>query len=164
MDKIKVLLDAIGEAEGSRPGYWEGNPYDLTLGREKYTRPFGPISKMNLSEVKALQNYMIKHGAMSSAVGKYQFIRKTLEHIQKRLNLCGDEKFDQINQDRMAMYLLERRGLSNFLEGKLSRRKFMKNLSKEWASLPNPDTGKSYYGQRCHFTVKQMKEILSAIL
>lgn len=164
MDKIKVLLDAIGEAEGSRPGYWEGNPYDLTLGRGKYTKPFGPISKMNLSEVKSLQNYMIKQGAMSSAVGKYQFIRKTLNHVQKKLGFSGDVVFNATTQDKMALYLLERRGLSKFQKGTISKRDFMENLSKEWASLPNPDTGKSYYGQRCHFTVKQMKEILSAIL
>ena len=158
--EIKKLLDAIGEAEGSRPGYWEGNPYDLTLGRGKYTSPFGPVSKMNLSEIKQLQKHMVAIGAMSSAVGKYQFIRKTLEHIKNKLGLSGDVVFSATTQDKMATYLLERRGLSKFLNGTISKRDFMKNLSKEWASLPNPETGKSYYGQRTHFTVQQMENIL----
>src|SRR5690606_20959152 len=37
------------------------------------------------------------------------------------------------------------RGLDKFLEGKLDTNRFARNLSKEFASLPDPKTGRSYY-------------------
>jgi len=160
---INILLNAIGAAEGSRPGYWEGNPYDLTLGRGKYSKGFKPVSQLTLKEVKALQDHMVTHGAVSSAVGKYQFIRKTLKRIQDKLNVSQDEIFSNEIQDKFAIELLDERGLQKFLGNTMSSHTFMKNISKEWASLPNPNTGKSYYGQRCHYTVEQMKEVLNNV-
>jgi muramidase (phage lysozyme) len=153
------LLDAIGEAEGSRPGYWEGNPYDMTIGRGKYSGAVN-VSEMTVGDIKLLQLKMVKNGAPSGAVGKYQFINKTLKDLQKKIGFTDNAVFDASLQDRMALELLNRRGFRQFQNGTLSLNDFMKNLSKEWASLPNPGTGKSYYGQRTHFTVEQMKEIL----
>jgi hypothetical protein len=43
------------------------------------------------------------------------------------------------------MQLLKRRGWDAFRAGKLSKRQFAFRLSQEWASLPNPKTGRSYY-------------------
>lgn len=157
---MKILLDAIGVAEGSRPGYWEGNPYDLTLGRGKYTKGLPPVSTLTVGEVKKIQSNMVKVGAMSSAVGKYQFISKTLRHLQTQIGFKDSDIFSAELQDQMALKLLERRGLRKFIKGDISLNTFMKNISKEWASLPNPDTGRSYYGQRTHFTVKAMSDIL----
>jgi muramidase (phage lysozyme) len=155
------LLDAIGEAEGARPSYWKGNPYDLVIGKGKYSSKSKPVSTMTVSEVKNLQKILVYNGAPSGAVGKYQFISKTLLDIQAKLKFKDSDIFSAELQDKMAMYLLERRGYSKFLKGTITLNTFMKNLSKEWASLPNPDTGKSYYGQRTHFTVSQMRKILN---
>lgn len=157
---MKLLLDAIGTAEGARPDYWKGNPYDLTLGRLNLTPP---ISQRNLRDVKKTQIQMVDSGMLSGAVGKYQFISKTLKELQKKLGLSDDHIFNSDTQDQMALVLLNRRGLKMYMDGQLSIHDFMKNLSKEWASLPNPDTGKSYYGQRTHFTVAQMTDILEAL-
>lgn len=161
MDNIRLLLDAIGTAEGARPDYWKGNPYDLTLKR-LIVDP--PVSQRTLAQVKSLQNKMVTElGLMSGAVGKYQFINKTLKELQKKLNLSDDHIFNSDTQDQMALVLLNRRGLKMYMDGQLSIHDFMKNLSKEWASLPNPDTGKSYYGQRTHYTVEQMTNILKRL-
>ena len=153
---IHKLLDIIGIAEGSRPGYWEGNPYDLTLGRGKYSKGFKPISQLTLKEIKAVQDHMLKNGAMSSAVGKYQFIRKTLNRLQNKLNISQDEIFSAEMQDKFAIELLTERGIQKFFQNKISLKTFLRNLSKEWASLPNPDTGRSYYGQRTHYSIAEM--------
>ena len=161
---INVLLNAIGEAEGARPDYWKGNPYDLTLGKGKYSPASGPISEMLVKNVKNLQKQMVKNGAPSGAVGKYQFINKTLLELQKALKFKDTDVFSPELQDKMANKLLERRGLKKFLKGEIHIKNFMKNLSKEWASLPNPETGVSYYGQRTHFSVNDMYKILSETL
>jgi muramidase (phage lysozyme) len=100
---------------------------------------------------------------MSGAVGRYQIINKTLKELQKKLGLPDDQLFNAEVQDRLATVLLERRGLNKFLNGQLSLKDFMKNLSKEWASLPNPDTGKSYYGQRTHFSVSEFEQVLTSL-
>lgn len=157
---ILNLLNAIGIAEGSRPGYWEGNPYDLTLGRGKYHKTKKPISTLTVGEVKKIQKEMVSNGAMSGAVGKYQFINKTLVGLQRKLGFKDTDIFSPELQDKMALELLKRRGLDEFVSGRLSIEKFLLNLSKEWASLPDPRTGKSYYGQRTHFSSKEMFDIL----
>ncbi len=158
--KINFLLNAIGEAEGSRPSYWGGNPYDLVIGKRKGIKP---VSEMTISEVKSFQRQLVLKGLPSGAVGKYQFINKTLLELQSKLKFRDSDVFSADLQDKMAMKLLDIRGLKDFLNDKLPLKNFMKNLSKEWASLPNPDTGKSYYGQRTHFTVFQMSKILKDI-
>lgn len=161
MSNVKILLDAIGTAEGARPDYWKGNPYDLTLNR-LILNP--PVSQQTLAQVKATQLHMVKDlKMMSGAVGKYQLIGGTLRELQKRLGLSDDHIFNSDIQDQMALVLLNRRGLKMYMDGQLSIQDFMKNLSKEWASLPNPDTGKSYYGQRTHYTVEQMTNILKGL-
>jgi muramidase (phage lysozyme) len=157
---LRTLLDAIGEAEGARPSYWAGNPYDLVIGKRKGSKP---VSEMTIKEVKEFQKQLVAKGLPSGAVGKYQFINKTLVELQKKLKFKDSDNFSPELQDKMAMYLLERRGLSKFQSGDLNVLDFMRNLSKEWASLPNPDTGKSYYGQRTHYTTKQMLAILTEV-
>ena len=159
---IKSLLDAIGEAEGARPDYWKGNLYDLTLGRLNLIRP---ISTQTIAEVKSTQKWMVDTlRKASGAVGKYQIINKTLIDLQKTMKFKNTDVFSAELQDRIAIKLLERRGLKKFLKGELHLYDFAKNLSKEWASLPNPETGVSYYGQRTHFSTKEMLKILEELL
>lgn len=162
MTEIQVLLDAIGTAEGARPGYWNGNPYDLTLGRLNLVTP---VSQQTIAQVKDTQKWMTTElRMMSGAVGKYQVINKTLREMQKKIGFSDNDIFDADLQDSIAVKLLERRGLRKFLAGVITVNEFMKNLSKEWASLPNPDTGHSYYGQRTHYSVPEMKQLLESLI
>ena len=85
------------------------------------------------------------------AAGAYQIIPTTMELLMKRMNLTGDEKFDEAMQDRMAVELLRHRGLDKFNKGELTAEDFGNNLAKEWASLPllsdigKKKAGSSYY-------------------
>jgi len=85
------------------------------------------------------------------AAGAYQIIPSTMEMLMKRMNLTGDEKFDEAMQDKMALELLRHRGLDKFNAGTLSADEFGNNLAKEWASLPlltdvgKKKAGTSYY-------------------
>lgn len=84
-------------------------------------------------------------GQLSSAVGKYQFLRKTLRGLKQELGLSGEEKFTRRLQDHLFHALLLRRGYEEYRAGRMSKRQFALRLSQEWASLPNPRTGRSYY-------------------
>lgn len=127
------LLGFIGEKEAP-----QGYNTVFGGGQEKLT-------SMTLDDVLRLQK---QTKGESSAVGKYQFISKTLSELKGKLGLSGKEKFSPELQDKLALELLERRGLSDFKEGRLGVEEFANNLSQEWASLPvvsGEKKGKSFY-------------------
>jgi muramidase (phage lysozyme) len=138
------LLAAIRKHEAPK-GY--GQIYGGAKGVSKST----DVSIMTLKGVQDLQAKMVKAGSASTACGGYQFIRKTLALTIAEMGLTGKEIWTPALQDRMAVHLLEKRGLSKFLAGKISRETFANNLAMEWASLPvvTPINGKrvgqSYY-------------------
>jgi hypothetical protein len=61
------------------------------------------------------------------------------------MGLNGSEKFTPQLQDQMGKALLNRRGLQAYRSGRISKSTFALSLSKEFASLPNPNTGSSLY-------------------
>lgn len=133
---VKGLLGIIGEHESGQNynAIWpkaSGNGTDFT--------------KMTVNEVLAYQrNYTQNEGRASSAVGRYQIIQGTLRGLKEDMGLSGNERFDAAMQDRMATRLLEQRGLNDFRSGRISPEKFMDNVAKEWASMPNRH-GRGHY-------------------
>lgn len=123
--------------------------------RGNYNAYFGSVANnttdftaMTVDEVLEWQTDYVAQGSPSNAVGRYQIIRPTLLGLVDELNLSGSEIFNEALQDKMAIALLERRGLIEFVRGDLSLEDFGHNLSKEWAALPritgnNPEA--SYY-------------------
>lgn len=119
---------------------------------------------MTLDEVLAFQDDMVRGGSPSSAVGRYQFLRKTLRGLKEDMGLSGSEKFTPELQDRLASALVERRGGKKFVEGKITREEFLKNLSMEWASLPKDSSGLSYYaGDGLNKALTSPSEAMQAI-
>jgi muramidase (phage lysozyme) len=137
MQKVntKALLDKIGSIESAKG-------YDYEFGNRAL-----PLSDMTLGEVLRHQEKRRGEGAKSSAVGRYQFIYETLGDIVRRnpKDFPADAKFTPDMQDKAATLLMERRGLNEYASGDMDERTFAKTLSMEWASLPDPDTGRSYY-------------------
>lgn len=130
MDKaLKDLLDAIGSREAPK-GYGQiysgakGVPHDAD------------VSKMTLGGVLVFQQQMLNGGSKSTACGRYQFLKKTLQATIDQMNLSATALWDADLQDRMAVHLMENRGLKKYLAGQMSREDFANNLAKEWASLP----------------------------
>lgn len=130
------ILDMVSGAElkGANPGN-----YNAVYGNAAATKD---LSKRTLDQTIAWSK---DRGTASSATGRYQFMAETLESLKKDLKLTGSEAFTPALQDRMALALLNRRGYREWSTGKLSTEDFAANLAKEWASLPNPATGQSYY-------------------
>lgn len=133
------LLETIakGESSGNYNAYY-GNAKNTTIN----------FTTMTVDEVLAWQNDFVKKGSPSSAVGKYQFIRPTLNGLVNELKVDKKARFDEKLQDRLAIALLQRRGVNEYANGKISREQFAHNLSKEWAALPRvigKDPHASYY-------------------
>jgi hypothetical protein len=143
-EKGLTILNLVG-----KEGY---NNYDIVSGDKKgkppaHTADGRKLSEMTIKEVMAWQQDRISHPkkGCSSAAGQYQIIKGTLEGLCKQLKLTGNEKFDGNMQDRLGLVLLEQRGYSRFLNGKISEEQFMRNLSKTWAAIPKDQSGVSYY-------------------
>jgi len=139
MGTEKDLLDFVGakEANGNYNAYY-GNAKNNEVN----------FTTMTYDDVLAWQDKFVSEGSPSSAVGKYQFLRKTLRDLKRTEGLKGDELFNEELQDRLATSLLKRRGLDKFRQGTITAETFANNLAKEWASLPmvsGPKRGLSYY-------------------
>ena len=127
------LLDFIGGLEAPQG-------YNQVYGKNRIE----PLDQMSVAEVFALQKKMVKENKTSSAVGRYQFINKTLAGLVDEMGIGLDEKFTPELQDRLAAQLLKRRGADAFLKGETSKEVFLNSLAKEWASVPTT-AGQSYY-------------------
>ena len=80
------------------------------------------------------------------AMGKYQIQMRTASEVLRNAGKDPDKfKFDQQGQDEIFRLLLERRGIDDYLSGKISEDEFAKNLSMEWAALPQDASGAGYY-------------------
>jgi hypothetical protein len=136
---VRGLLDNIGRVE-SRSDY---NAVWMGLRNSRFSPPKN-ITEMTLGEVLAYQQDVRSRGAASTAVGKYQFISGTLAGLTKELGLDRNLPFNNELQDKLAIRLLQKRGLDRFLNGSVDEETFIRSLSQEWAALPNTN-GRSFY-------------------
>lgn len=103
------------------------------------------LSAYTVDGILARQNAERRAGAKSTAAGRYQIIYKTLLGLKSQMGLSGNERFTPELQDKLALQLLRNRGYDRFRQGKMSLNSFTLELAKEWASLPDPRTGRSFY-------------------
>jgi len=130
--KVKPLLDFIGKVESSKG-------YNYEYGNKKLD-----LSNMTIKEVLEHQEKRRRENVTSSAVGRYQFIYKTLRDLvltesgkeKNPKDLPLDAKFTPELQDKAATILLQRRGLDQYLAGTISPEVFSREIAKEWASMP----------------------------
>jgi muramidase (phage lysozyme) len=168
---VKGLLERIAQGEGTSDAIAKSkglkSGYDVSLGYGAYGGgPKKALSEMTFAEVKAYQKEMLKdpkNKLRSSAVGKYQFISGTLAELQKKMGISDDAKFDAETQDKMGEMLLKRRGLDKFKSGKMSQDEFQTGLAAEWASIADPRTKKSRYGQHVGTTDSQIKDSIARL-
>jgi hypothetical protein len=133
----------VAENLKSLIGYTESNGnYNAVFGDANSKQDLGALS---VDQVLAAQQAMRQRGVDSTAVGKYGIIYGTLKSLKAEGIVDGSEPFNKATQDKMADALLARRGLHDYLNGSLSQRQFALRLSQEWAALPSPNTGQSYY-------------------
>lgn len=134
-DLVPKLLDFIGKIESR-------NNYNVLVGGKTKSDP--ALTDMTVAQVQEFQSKMLGMGRESTAVGKYQIIRKTLAGLIEEGVVKPSDKFDAATQDKLAIALLERRGLRDYQSGKIKPNTFADNLAMEWASLPMSNN-RSYY-------------------
>jgi hypothetical protein len=130
------ILDVIKSAEMGRGGYESMNPSTSLPG----------ATNMTIGEVNR---------RATGAVGAYQFMpRQTLPAAMNGAGLKETDLFSPANQDKMAVWLIENRGVTPQMI-KTNPDEAMIRLGMEWAGLPMPkamqghkrrvNAGQSYY-------------------
>jgi muramidase (phage lysozyme) len=108
------------------------------------------LSTMTIKEIYSLMDevlYVHVPRMPSTAMGRYQIIRKTMKSLVEIMKLNIDTvKFTNELQDKMAVELLKMRNYQKWWLRKMTNIDFAHHLSKEWASLPDP-----YNGGRSHY-------------
>lgn len=103
------------------------------------------LVNMTVAEVQAAQK-----AHRFNAAGRYQIIGPTLDAAVATLGLTGREKFDAATQDRIfEQYLAtsKRPEIGDYISGRSNDlHAALLAMSKEWASVADPDTGLSHYG------------------
>lgn len=128
------LRNIIAKAEAGHAGYDAVQYGALVLPPNKPTR-------MTIGQIF---QWIDATPGQPHAIGRYQFIPKTLRRLVSALNLSANARFSQKVQDDLADVLLSEAGLHEALTGRLERKVFMRNLAKIWAGLPLPN-GRSFY-------------------
>lgn len=104
------------------------------------------LSQKTIAGIYYLMDYLNNIGRPSTAVGGYQFVKNTLQYLQQKAHLPLDTRFTPELQDQLAWMLLCRHDYQRWWKDEISTSVFLHNLSKEWASLPDPYLGgKSHY-------------------
>ncbi|MDD9727242.1 hypothetical protein PVV74_17415 [Roseovarius sp. SK2] len=165
---IKRLLDFIAKPES-------GGDYNIVYGGiARKDRPSKPLTSMTIGEVLDWQD-SIDPFYPSEAAGKYQIMEDTLRGLYREAGLTRNDKFDESGQDYLATQLLRRRGLTDYMSGRITPLKFAQNLSKEWASLPctikdrkgRPARGQSYYAgdglNKSHVTIEALMQAVEDV-
>lgn len=118
--------------------------YD-TVSKSSSLRPSKPLTQMTLQEILDFQRQMLRKGAASSAIGRYQFVRDTLEAMIDLHHLPRTALFDRNMQDNLARLKMEDCG---FYDEGVSDTKVGNCLARTWAALPvlsGKKRGKSFY-------------------
>lgn len=158
------ILSFISKGEGDYNSSNRGTRAGEIVGSTNDTSINGrPLTESTIGEIMAAQ----ANGLF--AVGRYQMVPDTFKQVVNELGIPEDTVFTPEVQDRFGMQLLlgsKRPELAAYLRGESDNiDAAMLAFAREWASVPDPNTGKSYYhdsGNRAQHTVEETKAILEA--
>ena len=184
------LLDRIALGEGADPRklkaqdkYGIGSTeYDMVYGYGSALAPDKPVTEMTMKELEAYQRKLIAatKGKVkgtelgTSAVGKYQVIKKSLfgpngtaANPQKgywadKLGLTEDTVYTPAIQEKIGFLALKEAGYNSYIHGKRSQDSFQNKIANIWASVAKAD-GTDKYGQGIHTVKKDLEPMFKSL-
>ena len=170
----KGLLDFISSGEGGYNSMNQGTKGDRIVGSTGDSRTIvgKSLTDMTLGEIMKRQSFLMNpaNGDQESnyglfAVGRYQIVPDTFPGAVSGSGLSESDLFTPANQDKMGMYLImkKRPYVGQYLKGQHNDViGAMDALSDEFASIPDPRTGRSKYGSgnKAAHTVEEVRAAL----
>jgi LysM repeat protein len=168
-DPTQGLLDVIAAGEGAIPSKLQRQAklgigttaYDMVYGYGSVVAPSKPITEMTLAEVEKYQKELInatkgtlpKTDEGTSAVGKYQVVRRSLfgsngnstnpekDSWAEKLGLSKDTVFSPEVQEKIGRLALKETGYDNYMAGNKSQAATMQRIADIWASVEGSTAG-----------------------
>jgi hypothetical protein len=162
---IAALLSFIAAGEGGYNSMNQGTSGGRIVGS---THNAASILGRNLTDmtIGEVMGHQTSSPRRLFAAGRYQIIPDTLKGILPSSGLTARDLFSPQNQDRLGLALIQRRKPAwDYITGKSANRDAaLLALAQEWASLPDPRTGNSFYGSgnRAQHTVAEVAAALDA--
>ena len=118
--------------------------YDMRNGGTRDRR----ILDMTIAEVLQYQRTAPWPDGESSAIGRYQYVRATLEWVTGQMGVNRNtQKFDEAFQDRLCIFDARRRcRLDQWLNGSMDSTTFSHRLAQVWSSIPNRNNRSAHLG------------------
>lgn len=138
-----------------------GGDYNAVFGLGKNAKR--DLSQNTVGEIMAMQKHYTDGGSPSSAVGKYQFLRKTLASLVKEGVVSAEDQFTPDIQETLFTALAKRRGLDDYTSGKIDEATFANNLAKEWAGLPTTNGMSFYQGDGLNKATATLPQVMAAL-
>lgn len=173
---LAKLRDFISEGEGGYSAVNRGTIGNRIVGsvNDNARRNGKLIENLTFRELFELQQISDPNNPNRVfAVGRYQIIPDTMREIFPYSGLSLDDTFSTTNQDILGNLLLlgspqenyyKRPTLSKYLRGENNNlQAAMIDFAKEWASIPDPRTGRSVYGGG-NVAKNTTTEIVSSVL
>ena len=171
---IKGLLNFISSGEGGYNSMNQGTKGNRIVGSTGDSRTIvgKSLTDMTLGEIMKRQSFLMNpaNGDQESnyglfAVGRYQIIPDTFPGAVSGSGLSESDLFTPANQDKMGMYLIMKKKpyVGQYLKGQHNDViGAMDALSDEFASIPDPRTGRSKYGSgnKAAHTVEEVRAAL----
>lgn len=167
------LLDFIGSGEGGYNSMNQGTQGNSIVGStNNASSKLGKnLTNMTIGEIMDRQEYLMNRNNPQIsdygifAAGKYQIIPGTMPGAVKGARLSRSDKFTPQNQDKLGMSLImnKRPYVGKYLRGENNDvHGAMMELAREFASMPNPNTGRSLYGSgnKAFHSVDEVREAL----
>lgn len=152
----RPFLELVGAIEAPRG-------YDTITGFAPFP-PDLPITRMTIGEVMDWQTRIRAAGAEATAVGRFQFVRDTLDFLTRRYDVPHDTVLDRRTQDYLARVLMHR---CDFYDPQAPVEEVGDCLAGTWAALPmltGPKRGRSRYEGRANNHARTSPEVVSAVL
>ena len=163
------LLDFIAGGVPTNQYGESGGCYDATFG-DIDGSVHGDLSQKTLAQIYEMQSEMYAENGISTATGRYQALKGTLQEYQDRKKLPDGALFTPVMQDDFGLTKMKDRGYDQWKSGAIGDDEFMHRLSCEWASLPDPyNGGKSHYdgdsaGNHASTTLAHFRDALRTAL
>ena len=171
--RLQGLLKFISSGEGGYNSMNQGTKGDRIVGStgDSTTIVGKKLTDMTVGEIMKRQAYLMdpSTGDQESdyglfAVGRYQIIPDKMPEAVRLSGVKPTDRFTPEIQDKLAVGILMSKPITKaYLEGRSNDiMGTMTELSYEWASLPNPRTGRSQHGSgnAAGHTVEEFREAM----
>ena len=140
------LLDFIASGEGGYNSMNQGTRGGRIVGS---THNASEILGKNLTDMTVGEVMSQQSSGKLFAAGRYQIVPSTMKYIVKEMNIDKEAKYDKSLQDKLGVGLIKykRPYAWQYIQKQHNDENgALLELAREWASLPDPATGESVYG------------------